>query len=177
MGTPPGPKVTSCVAQVHTPATFLIISASLHSRESSFERLTLLSAILAVDTALSWIFGLVTESFPKSTAAIVPSVISVELTEDKTDRFPSPKFSLAVPIVVAPVPPFAIATVPVTFVAEVAVKAFPARFAVMVPAVKLPLASLETIEFGVLELVAVAAIVTNFSRCNSGKFRIRNGAR
>ena len=107
-------------------------------------------------------FWIATESFPKSTVAIVPSVISVELTEDKTDRFPSPKFSLAVPGVVAPVPPFAIATVPVTFVAEVAVKAFPARFAVMVPAVKLPLASLETIEFGVLELVAVVALLLTF---------------
>ena len=60
------------------------------------------------------------------------------------------------------------ATLPVTlvalvaFVAEVAVDALPIKSAVIVPAVKSPLASLETIEFGVLELVAVVALLLTF---------------
>ena len=57
------------------------------------------------------------------------------------------------------------ATLPVTLVAlvaEVAVKALPIKSAVIVPAEKSPLASLETIEFGVLELVAVVALLATF---------------
>ena len=62
-------------------------------------------------------------------------------------------------------PPFAIATLPVTFVALVAfvaVAALPSKVAVIVPAEKSPLASLETIEFGVLKLVAVVAVLLTF---------------
>ena len=60
------------------------------------------------------------------------------------------------------------ATLPVTlvalvaFVAEVAVDALPIKSAVIVPAVKSPLPSLETIELTVLELVAVVALLLTF---------------
>ena len=60
------------------------------------------------------------------------------------------------------------ATLPVTFVAlvalvaEVAVDALPIKSAVIVPAEKSPLASRETIEFAVLELVAVVALLLTF---------------
>jgi hypothetical protein len=60
--------------------------------------------------------------------------------------------------VVVPEPPLAIATVPVTLfavVAVVAVVALPLKAAVMVPAVKLPEASRATIAFAVFALVAV----------------------
>ena len=50
-----------------------------------------------------------------------------------------------------PVPPFAIATIPETFVAV------PDNVPVMVPAVKFPLASLATIALAVFALVAVVA--------------------
>jgi hypothetical protein len=63
--------------------------------------------------------------------------------------------TLPVPVdVVTPVPPFATATVPVTLVAVVAVVALPDKFAEIVPAVKLPLASLLTIVLAVFAFVA-----------------------
>ena len=79
----------------------------------------------------------------------------------------APKFVNAAAAVVAPVPPFAIATVPVTLPAVVAVVALPVRFpvtlpvklAVMVPAEKLPLASLFTIVLTVLLFVAAFTLV------------------
>jgi hypothetical protein len=90
--------------------------------------------------------------------------ISVNMGDDKGA---APKFVNAVAAVVAPVPPFAMATVPVTLPAVVAVLAFPIRFpvtlpvmlAVMVPAEKLPLASLFIIVFAVLLFVAAVIIV------------------
>lgn len=59
--------------------------------------------------------------------------------------------------VVPPVPPLASATVPDTFVAVVAVDAFPLNDAVIVPALKLPEASRVTMAFAVLAFVAVVA--------------------
>ena len=64
----------------------------------------------------------------------------------------------------APVPPFAMPTVPLTFVA------FPLSVAVIVPAMKSPLASLETIEFGLFELVAVVAELLTFQGSDGCKF-------
>jgi hypothetical protein len=63
----------------------------------------------------------------------------------------NPKLVLALAAVEAPVPPFAIATIPETFVAV------PNNVPVIVPAVKFPLASLATIAFAVLAFVAVVA--------------------
>ena len=79
----------------------------------------------------------------------------------------APKFVNALAAVVAPVPPFATATVPVTLPAVVAVVAFPVRFpvtfpvklAVMVPAEKLPLASLFTMVLTLLTFVAAFTLV------------------
>lgn len=65
----------------------------------------------------------------------------------------APRFVNAAAAVVAFVPPFAIATIPVTFVA------LPDKLAVIVPALKLPEASLETIVLTVFALVALLATV------------------
>ena len=73
---------------------------------------------------------------------VVPAAVAVDVQPLK--------FVRAAGAVVAPVPPFATATVPVTFVA------FPLRLAVMVLATKLPPASLKTI---VLAPLAEAAVV------------------
>ena len=83
------------------------------------------------------------------------------------DKGAAPKFVKAAAAVLAFVPPLAIATVPETLLAVVAVVAFPVRFpvtfpvklAVMVPAEKLPLASLFTIVLTVLLFVAAVTIV------------------
>ena len=65
----------------------------------------------------------------------------------------APKFVNASAAVVAFVPPLAIATTPVTLVA------LPLKLAVIVPALKLPEVSLETIVFTVLALVALLVTV------------------
>jgi hypothetical protein len=65
----------------------------------------------------------------------------------------APKFVSASEAVVALVPPLAIATTPVMFVA------LPLKLAVIVPALKLPDVSLETIVLTVLALVALLATV------------------
>jgi hypothetical protein len=65
----------------------------------------------------------------------------------------APKFVIADVADVAPVPPLIIATVPVTFVA------FPSRLAVIVPALKLPDVSLDTIVLTVFALVALLVTV------------------
>ena len=57
------------------------------------------------------------------------------------------------PVLATPVPPFAPATIPVTFVDV------PIKLAVIVPALKLPVPSLFTIVFG--ELLFVAAFANN----------------
>lgn len=73
--------------------------------------------------------------------------------------------SIAACRVVCPVPPLAIATVPVTFpavvadVADVAVLAFPFSAAVMVPAEKSPDASRATTVDGLLRFVALDVTV------------------
>ena len=66
-------------------------------------------------------------------------------------REPRPSPDLAVAASVPPVPPLASATMPVTLVA------FPDKFAVIVPAVKLPEASRMTIVDAVLAFVAAFA--------------------
>ena len=66
-------------------------------------------------------------------------------------RVVAPRFVRAAVSVVAPVPPLAIATVPVTLVA------LPLNVAVIVPAEKLPEASRATMAFAVFALVAVVA--------------------
>ena len=119
-------------------------------------------------TALFWILTVVTESEERSSAAIVPSVISEEVIVLAVAKDPNPRLVLAVAAEVAPVPPFAMATLPVTlvalvaFVAVVADVALPLKLAVIVPAEKFPLPSLETIAFGVLESVAVVALLLTF---------------
>lgn len=65
----------------------------------------------------------------------------------------APKFVIADVADVAPVPPFIIATVPVTFVA------LPSRLAVIVPALKLPDESRDTIVLTVFALVALLVTV------------------
>ena len=75
------------------------------------------------------------------------------------DKGAAPKFVNAVAAVVAPVPPLAIATVPVTLPAVVAVVAFPVKLAVIVPAEKLPLSSLFTMVLIVLIFVAAFTLV------------------
>ncbi len=70
-----------------------------------------------------------------------------------TAAVPSPRLVRAPEAVVAPVPPFAMATVPETFVAV------PESVAVIVPAVKLPDASRFTIVEAVLRFVAALASV------------------
>lgn len=71
----------------------------------------------------------------------------------------APKFVRAAAAVVAPEPPLAMATVPVTFPAVVAVDALPDKVAVMVPALKLPEASRATTLEAVLAEVASTAKV------------------
>ena len=75
------------------------------------------------------------------------------------DKGAAPKFVNAVAAVVAPVPPLAIATVPVTLPAVVAVVAFPVKLAVIVPAEKLPLTSLLTMVLTVFIFVAAFTLV------------------
>ena len=94
---------------------------------------------------------------------MVLSVISEEVIVFAVARAPNPRLVLAAGAVVAPVPPFVIATVPpLILVAVVALEALPIKSAVIVPAEKSPLPSLETIEFGVFELVAVVALLSTF---------------
>ena len=147
---------------------YVLILHRLHIESASFESVTLLSASFASVTAVSAIFTVVTASEERSSAAIVPSVISEEVIVLKVDKDPKPRLDLASDALVAPVPPFAMATLPVTLVAlvalvaEVAVDALPIKSAVIVPAEKFPLPSRETIEFAVSELVAVVALLLTF---------------
>ena len=90
--------------------------------------------------------------------------ISVNMGDDKGA---APKLVNAAAAVVAFVPPLAMATVPVTLPAVVAVLALPVRFpvtlpvklAVMVPAEKLPLGSLFTMVLTLLLFVAAFTLV------------------
>ena len=103
---------------------------------------------------------------------MVLSVISEEVIVFAVARAPNPRLVLAAGAVVAPVPPF---VPPLILVAVVALEALPIKSAVIVPAEKSPLPSLETIEFGVLELVAVVALLLTFPAVEIvRKFRVRN---
>ena len=93
---------------------------------------------------------------------------------------PRPKFETALVALAAPVPPFAIATIPVTFEAvplNVPTKEFAVTvvaaivvaliapenvFAVIILPAKLPLASLITFAFGVLDALDAAVKFTEF---------------
>ena len=68
-------------------------TSSAAHRISSFESVTLLSASFASVTAVSAIFTVVTVSEERSSAAIVPSVISEEVIV-LVDKDPKPRLDL-----------------------------------------------------------------------------------
>ena len=148
------------VTQDQAPLCLLITSLSEQAEGSIFERDTEPSEIFVFVTALFCILTVVTAFEDRSSAAMVPSVISEEVIVLAVANDPKPRFVLAPAVVLAPVPPFAMATVPPLIL--VAVVALPIKSAVIVPAEKSPLPSLETIEFGVFELVAVVALLSTF---------------
>ena len=106
--------------------------------------------------------------------AVCCAILTGLLTSDVLFIFPKPKFVLASIAVVPPVPPFATATIPDTFVAlpvTVPVRfpvtspitlpvCKPIEFALIVPALKLPLPSLLTTAFAKFAFVAVPKAFT-----------------
>ena len=113
------------------PLTVLFVKFSVPSKVANTPEVGKVKLVLAV------VFKVMSDAFEP----VVPVVVKFR-----------PRV-IVLPVLATPVPPFAPATIPVTFV-EV-----PIKLAVMVPAVKLPVASLFTMVLA--ELLLVAAFANN----------------